>query len=69
VEKGYRLVDCQRLFGSRLGSQYSEVQPPSQDQEGPSTVPVDAGACERFVGTVFQLPSPDAIYSRDEGKG
>jgi hypothetical protein len=24
--------------------------------------------CERSVGTVFQLPSPDAIYSRDEGK-
>ena len=23
---------------------------------------------ERFVGTVFQLPNPDAIYSRDEGK-
>jgi len=25
--------------------------------------------CERPVGTVFQLPNPDAIYSRDEGKG
>jgi hypothetical protein len=25
-------------------------------------------ACERSVGTVFQLPSPDAIYSRDEEK-
>jgi hypothetical protein len=24
--------------------------------------------CERFVGTEFQLPNPDAIYSRDEGK-
>jgi hypothetical protein len=24
--------------------------------------------CERSVGTVFQLPSPDAICSRDEGK-
>jgi hypothetical protein len=24
--------------------------------------------CERSVGTVFQLPSPDAIYSQDEGK-
>ncbi|KAI0603599.1 hypothetical protein TUN205_12197, partial [Pyrenophora tritici-repentis] len=22
--------------------------------------------CERSVGTVFQLPSPDAIYSQDE---
>jgi hypothetical protein len=26
-------------------------------------------ACERSVGTVFQLPSPDAIYSQDEKKG
>jgi hypothetical protein len=25
-------------------------------------------SCERSVGTVFQLPSPDAIYSRDEEK-
>jgi hypothetical protein len=24
--------------------------------------------CERSVGTVFQLPNPDAIYSRDEEK-
>jgi hypothetical protein len=24
--------------------------------------------CERSVGTVFQLPSPDVIYSQDEGK-
>jgi hypothetical protein len=24
--------------------------------------------CERSVGTVFQLPNPDAINSRDEGK-
>jgi hypothetical protein len=24
--------------------------------------------CERLIGTVFQLPSPDAIYSRDEEK-
>jgi hypothetical protein len=24
--------------------------------------------CERSVGTVFQLPSPDDIYSRDEEK-
>jgi hypothetical protein len=24
--------------------------------------------CERSVGTVFQLPNPDAIYSRDKGK-
>jgi hypothetical protein len=33
----------------------------------PSSVPI-AGLCERSVGTVFQLPNPDAIYSRDEGK-
>jgi hypothetical protein len=24
--------------------------------------------CKRSVGTVFQLPSPDAIYSRDKEK-
>jgi hypothetical protein len=24
--------------------------------------------CERSVGTVFQLPNPDAIYSRDKKK-
>jgi hypothetical protein len=30
-------------------------------------MPAD-GMCEGSVGTVFQLPSPDAIYSRDEGK-
>jgi hypothetical protein len=24
--------------------------------------------CERSAGTGFQLPNPDAIYSRDEGK-
>jgi hypothetical protein len=24
--------------------------------------------CERFVGTVFLLPNPDAIYSQDEEK-
>jgi hypothetical protein len=23
-------------------------------------------SCERSVGTVFQLPSPDAIYSQDK---
>jgi hypothetical protein len=27
-----------------------------------------SGACERSVGTVFQLPNPDAIYSRDKEK-
>jgi hypothetical protein len=27
-----------------------------------------ARKCERSVGTVFQLPNPDAIYSRDKEK-
>jgi len=27
-----------------------------------------ASCCERSVGNLFQLPSPDAIYSRDEEK-
>jgi hypothetical protein len=33
-------------------------------------VPMTMGTeeCERSVGTVFQLPNPDAIYSRDEEK-
>jgi hypothetical protein len=26
------------------------------------------GVCERSVGTVFNLPDPDVVYSRDEGK-
>jgi hypothetical protein len=29
IQQGYRGVHCQRLFGSRHGSQYFEVQPPS----------------------------------------
>jgi len=29
---------------------------------------VSAGLCDRSIGTVFQLPSPDAINSRDEEK-
>jgi hypothetical protein len=29
IERESRLVHCQRLFGSRYGSQYFEVQPPS----------------------------------------
>ena len=41
---------CQRLFGSRHGSQYFEVQPPSQEREGPSTVPVDSEAAWARVG-------------------
>jgi hypothetical protein len=49
IEQGYRPVHCQRLFGSRHGSQYFEVQPPSQDQ-GPGTVPVDSGTAWARVG-------------------
>jgi hypothetical protein len=35
-----------------------------------STLTYDGGVkwCERSIGTVFQLPNPDAIYSQDEGK-
>jgi hypothetical protein len=29
---------------------------------------IACGICERSVGTVFQLPNPDAIYSRDKKK-
>jgi hypothetical protein len=50
IEKAYQLVHCQRLFGSRLGSQYFEVQPPSQDQERPSTAPTDGSAAWARVG-------------------
>ena len=50
IEQGYRLVHCQRLFGSRYGSQYFEVQLPSQNQEGSSTVPTDGDAAWARVG-------------------
>jgi hypothetical protein len=50
IEKAYQLVHCQRLFGSRHGSQYFEVQPPSQNQERPSTVPTDGSAAWARVG-------------------
>jgi hypothetical protein len=33
-----------------------------------ASVPIARGNCERSVGTVFQLPNPDAIYSQDEEK-
>ncbi|KAG9378476.1 hypothetical protein A1F94_011592 [Pyrenophora tritici-repentis] len=46
----YRLVHCQRLFSSRHGSQYFEVQAPSQDGEGPEIVPVDGAAAWARVG-------------------
>jgi hypothetical protein len=34
----------------------------------PSDVSEMGFDCERSVGTVFQLPNPDAIYSKDKGK-
>ena len=50
TQQGYRRVYCQRLFGSRHGSQYFEVQAPSQEGEGPSIVPVDGEAAWARVG-------------------
>jgi hypothetical protein len=38
------------LFGSRHRSQYFEVQAPSQEGEGPSTVPVDSEVAWARVG-------------------
>jgi hypothetical protein len=49
-QQGYRAVYCQRLFVQGQGSQYFEVQPPSQDQEGPSIVPIDGSAAWACVG-------------------
>ncbi|KAF7568858.1 hypothetical protein PtrM4_112730 [Pyrenophora tritici-repentis] len=49
MDKGYRLVHCQRLFSSRHGSQYFEVQAPSQDGEGPEIVPVDGAAAKNLA--------------------
>jgi hypothetical protein len=43
-------VYCQRLFVQGQGSQYFEVQLPSQDQEGPSIVSVDSSAAWACVG-------------------
>jgi uncharacterized C2H2 Zn-finger protein len=41
IEKAYQQVHCQRLFNSRHGSQYFEVQAPSRKKESLSTVPTD----------------------------
>jgi hypothetical protein len=46
---GSRPVYCQRLFRSRHGSQYFQVQPP-EDSEGPNTVPVNGDAAWARVG-------------------
>ncbi|KAF2869241.1 hypothetical protein BDV95DRAFT_499328, partial [Massariosphaeria phaeospora] len=47
-EKGYQQVHCQRLFGSRHGSQYFQVQPSGDD--GLDVVPVDGNAAWARVG-------------------
>ncbi|KAG9385482.1 RecQ Superfamily II DNA helicase [Pyrenophora tritici-repentis] len=57
MEKGYRLVHCQRLFGSRHGSQYFQVQPP--DEDGPDVVPVDGAAA--WAQTTIQEGERDEV--------
>jgi hypothetical protein len=42
-------VFCQRLFGSRNGSQYFEVQPPNNDND-PEAVPINGNAAWARVG-------------------
>jgi hypothetical protein len=49
ASKGSRPVYCQRLFRSRHGSQYFQVQPP-EDIEGPDTVSVNGDAAWARVG-------------------
>ena len=49
MKEAYRLVHCQRLFGSRHGSQYFEVQPPNSSNHT-SVVPVDGNAAWARVG-------------------
>jgi hypothetical protein len=49
MEEAYQLVHCQRLFSSRHGSQYFEVQPPDDDNN-PGVVPVDGDAAWARVG-------------------
>ena len=48
IKQGYTNVHCQRLFGSRHGSQYFEVHQP--DNDGPDVVPVDGDAAWAQVG-------------------
>jgi hypothetical protein len=50
MSKNCNTVYCQRLLVQGQGSQYFEVQPPRQDQEGLSTVPVDGGTAWAHVG-------------------
>jgi hypothetical protein len=47
--------ECRSAVEVAMPSRLLDVGPPNTD-------------CERSVGTVFQLPNPDAIYSRDEEK-
>ena len=49
MEDAYQLVHCQRLFGSRHGSQYFEVLPPN-DNDDAAVVPVDGEAAWARVG-------------------
>jgi hypothetical protein len=45
IEQGYTRVYCQRLFGSRYGSQYFQVHAPAQGPIGGlEPVPVDSEA-------------------------
>jgi hypothetical protein len=48
IEQGYTNVHCQRLFGSRHGSQYFQVHRP--DDNGLDVVPVDGDAAWAQVG-------------------
>jgi superfamily II DNA helicase RecQ len=48
MDQGYTRVYCQRLFGSRHGSQYFQVHGPGDDS--PNVVPVDGEAAWAQVG-------------------
>ena len=48
MEQGYTRVYCQRLFGSRQGSQYFQVHQPGDG--GPEAVPIDGDAAWAQVG-------------------
>src|SRR5215211_2548663 len=51
MEQGYTRVYCQRLFGSRHGSQYFQVHAPSEGPAGgPEPIPVDSEAAWAQVG-------------------
>jgi hypothetical protein len=48
MDQGYTRVHCQRLFGSRHGSQYFQVHGSGDDN--PNVVPVDGEAAWAQVG-------------------